>query len=560
MLKRIVRKWMPLILAFSLTVGAAADYVPAGAWADGQAEEAAAEQAEQVDINGEGQPEAGDQQDEQPAEPEKHAGGQTTVGELKEFMGNAFPDPAFHDATLSAVLKYYGLPDDADDNEVIKNTKKDKNKGPDDFASAIEVLGWVGRPCEINVKNPNNLEGIQYICRLAYKAIKRPSSVALVNVTDTPAINMQRFWGESNNIANNPDAVITAEVRVDRDTVAWKQSNNGKISNDTISLPAFVGSLYTGDDWYSFVDSLQYLRSGELNKTIEVNSELVRDNGENTISIGELRWLPQNISLLQTKETSWVFGLDGKSLDADEFNQYYDLWEYYYSGDKNPPQILVRLFFIQITAKYYSSANIDVDHQLYGGFTFRKISENNKQLNLSGAQYVVKKGEKYLSAVGAQDTEAAFTDDIAQAKVFETNETGTFTVAPIPEGTYEVVEVKAPAGYKLNPTPVSVKVTVDDTGIADSYQGAEGNKLTVNANKITLTPHWEDGNGNEMTVSGDTEEKEADLFLLNGKEGGKPVTQMKYELLQGAENQYTTLQEPEFTVTDLEGKVPEGGG
>ena len=558
MLKRIVRKWMPLILAFSLTVGAAADYVPAGGWADGQVEETAAEQAEQVDINGEEQPEAENQQDEQPAEPEKHAGGQTTVGELKEFMDNNFPDDAFRSATLSAVLKYYGLLDDADDNGVIKNTKKDKNKGPDDFASEEEVLGWVGRPCEINVKNPNNLEGIQYISRLAYKATKRPSSVALVNVTDTPAINMQRFWGTSNNIANNPDAVITAGVNVDRNTVTWPQSNNGKIINDAISLPGFVGSLYTGDDWYSFVDSLQYLRSGELNKTIEVNSELVRDNGENTISIGELRWLPQNISLLQTKETSWVFGLDGKSLDAEEANQYYDLWEYYYSGDKNPRRFSPS-FSYQITAKYYSSANIDVDHQLYGGFTFRKISENNKQLNLSGAQYVVKKGEKYLSAVGAQDTEAAFTDDIAQAKVFETNETGTFTVAPIPEGTYEVVEVKAPAGYKLNPTPVSVKVTVDDTGIANSYLGAEGSQLTVNANEITLTPNWKDGNGNEMSVSGGTTTKQADLFLRNGSEGGKPVTQMKHELLQGAENRYTTLQEPEFTVKNLEGKVPEGG-
>ena len=555
MLKRIVRKWMPLILAFSLTVGAAADYIPAGAWADGQAEEAA---AEQVDTNGEGQPEAGDQQDEQPAEPEKHAGGQTTVGELKAFMGDHFDDDAFRSATLSAVLKYYGLNAGADDNDVISNTQKDKNKGPDNFASSEEVLGWVTNPCEINVKNPNNLEGIQYISRLAYGATRRESLVACVNVTKTPAINMQRFWGESNNIDTNPDAVITAEVNVSRNTVLWKQSNNGKKFNDAISLPAFVGSLYTGDDWVSFVDSLQYLRSGNLNKTIEVNSALERDNGENTTLLGELRSRPQNISRLETKETSWVLSLDGKSLDAEEIRSLYELWEYYYSGNKNARRFSPS-FSYQITANYYSSADITVNHQIYGGFTFRKISENDNQLNLSGAQYVVKKGEKYLSAVGAQDTEAAFTDDIAQAKVFETNETGTFTVSPVPEGDYEVIEVKAPAGYKLNPTPVSVKVTVDRSGIATSYQGAEGNTLTVNADETTLTPHWGDGNYNEMTVSGATTTETADLFLRNGKEGGKPVTQMKYELLPGAENRYTTLQEPEFTVTNLKGKVPEGG-
>ena len=563
MLKRIVRKWMPLILAFSLTVGAAADYVPAGAWADGQAEETAAEQAEQVDINGEEQPEAEDQQNEQPAEPEKHAGGQTTVGELKEFMDDHFDDDAFHSATLSAVLKYYGLADGAADDAVITNKKKAENKGPDDFASPEEVLGWVGRSCKITVNTPKDLEGIQYLS--AAVAEKRG---ATVNVRGNTSVNMQTFWGKSNNPDTNQNAKIYAFVNMHDADMAISKTGNNSIQHDlhptdVNSLPWFVQGLsYYRDFETNIENALCYVRTGNEAKTITIISGLERDNGEPTTLIADRRWDISNLKYIETTEETIVYGLNGMSTDDDhrDVNLYFNLWEQYLEGGGLGQRTLSSYnysYFVPVN--YYSSANIVVDHQLYGGFTFRKISENNKQLNLSGAQYVVKKGEKYLSAVGAQNTEAAFTDDIAQAKVFETDEAGTFTVSPVPEGDYEVIEVKAPAGYKLDPTPVSVKVTVDRSGIATSYQGAEGNTLTVNADETTLTPHWEDGNYNEMTVSGATTTETADLFLRNGKEGGKPVTQMKYELLPGAENQYTTLQEPEFTVKNLKGEVPEGG-
>ena len=556
MLKRIVRKWMPLILAFSLTVGAAADYVPAGAWADGQAEEAAAEQAEQVDINGEGQPEAGDQQDEQPAEPEKHAGGQTTVGELKEFMGNAFPDPAFHDATLSAVLKYYGFDDSAADDEVIHNTQKDENKGPDEFASPEEVLSWLGGETKIVVNKPDNLEGAQYLStKIDFWDYRYPTII----VKNKPAVNMQTFWGPSNRIDSNPNRLIYAILDI-KGSVMWPMSDTGAIATPKKTLPNFIGDIRMTTNPNTVIDdALTYLRTGSDDKRITIVSGNVRNNGENTTKLGTIRMEFKSLERLETTDTGWIFKPRGQSAVNDRLYQNFNLWDDYGAGINYNSARFTPGFGYKVTVNYYSSADIVVDCQVYGGFTFRKISENNKQLNLSGAQYVVKKGEKYLSAVGAQDTAAAFTDDIAQAMVFETNETGTFTVAPIPDGTYEVVEVKAPAGYKLNPTPVSVKVTVDDTGIADSYKGAEGNTLTVNAADITLTPHWEQGPNNKMSVSGGTTTETADLFLRNGKEGGKPVTQMKYELLQGAENQYTTLQEPEFTVTDLEGKVPEGG-
>ena len=58
-----------------------------------------------------------------------------------------------------------------------------------------------------------------------------------------------------------------------------------------------------------------------------------------------------------------------------------------------------------------------------------------------------------------------------------------------------------------------------------------------------------------MTVSGDTTTETADRFIKNHSEGGKEITQMKYELLNPADKKYTTLQEPEFTINDLKNNV-----
>lgn len=498
-----------------------------------------------------------------------HSNGNTTVGELKEFMTTAFEDDAFRSATLSAVLKYYGLDDSAADTDVISNTKKADNGGPDDFASPEEVLGWLGNSCKITVQDPDNLEGIQYLSKMAFEA-RRPH-YATVTVKTENAINMQKFWGPSNNIDINPNARLYIGINIDSDAVAFPMTNrqndylpSASQESSTCKIPMFAwAGNWSQGGFTQLSKPLSYLRDGSVEKTLFVNSGLRTDNGGKVTKLGQRANELQQLHYLMTTDDTIVYQLQGGSFDGNTdwqtpaFDLKYKLWELRLDGRLGNRQDVSYTYRYRFSANYYSSTDIDVGHLVYGGFTFRKISENNNQLNLSGAQYVVKKGGKYLSAVGAQDTEAAFADDIAQAKVFETNETGTFTVAPIPEGTYEVIEVKAPAGYKLDPTPVSVEVTVDDTGIADSYQGAEGNTLTVNADKTTLTPNWKNGNNNEMSVDGATTTKTLDrgLFIRNGSEGGKPVTRIKNDVITDAAGKYTVLQQPNFTIKNLKGKV-----
>ena len=511
-------------------------------------------------------PKAGEQEQTQPAEPVVHTAGVTTVGELKAFMDTAFDDASFKQATLSAVLKYYGLDDSTADDEVIYNIQNYENKGPSDFASPEEVLGWLGGETKIVVNDPKNLEGIQYLsAKITYfSAAVQNVKPAIVIVKNKPAVNMQTFWGESNNINNYPNAYIHARVDIN-DSIMWPMSDASAIDAQNYSLPGF---LLPWDEMQhvparpksavTVADTLTYLRSGNENKRLVINSELVRDNGENTTKLGALTTNVQTMELLETTDTGWIYKLQGQSTKNGSIKQSYNLWDKYAVHHDAHFMRISADYSYKVAANYYSSVNVDLQNQVYGGFTFHKTTADGN-IGLAGATYVVCKDGKYLSEVGGANQTAVFTDDIAQAKRFVTDQTGSFVVSPIPEGDYEVIEVEAPSGYRLDATPVPVTVTVDRSGISTAYAGAEGSSLTVNADTTTLKPNWKDGDYNEMTVTGGTKTETADLFIRNGSEGGKAVTQMKGELLNAADPNYTTLQEPVFTIRNLENKVVKDG-
>lgn len=567
-LKKISKKGIPLLLAFSLIVGAVG-MVPANAAmedrtagttveevATDQAEAAgeAAEQPAEEEVLVPERPETEEQGETQAAEPVVHKDGVTTVGELKSFMDTAFDDASFRQATLSAVLKYYGLNTNAADDEVIHNTQKDENKGPDDFVSPEDVLGYLGETT-IRVNNPDNLEGIQYLsANISYWRFATP----MIIVKNKPTINMQTFWGRSNNINDFPDRVLHVELNI-RDSIMWPMSDASAIGVQKFTLPRFYHSIQYQGFADTFVDTLTYLRTGSEDKRLVINSGLVRDNGENTTKLGTLRIKFQTLEHLETTDTSWIFKLQGQSAARDLMDQYYNLWENYGTGSagENSERFSVNYSYT-VTSNYYSSVNVNLQNEVYGGFTFHKTTADGN-IGLAGATYVVCKDGKYLSEVGGANQTAAFTDDIAQARRFVTGQTGSFVVSPIPEGDYEVIEVEAPSGYQLDATPVPVTVTVDRSGISAAYTGAEGNSLTVNADTTTLTPNWAEGDYNEMTVTGGTKTETADLFIRNGSEGGKDITLMECELLNAADPNYTTLQEPVFTIKDLKGNVVKDG-
>lgn len=125
-------------------------------------------------------------------------------------------------------------------------------------------------------------------------------------------------------------------INLEKGTVLWKQSNNSKIHNSTqISMPQFKSGLNTGDIWGSTFEALTYLRTGNNAKKLIILSNLIRDNGENTTLLGTLRESFQNMELIDTTETAWIYKPLGKSLQQEESEQYYDQWERYFTGPSN---------------------------------------------------------------------------------------------------------------------------------------------------------------------------------------------------------------------------------
>ena len=523
-----------------------------------------ASQAATEEKEADKQPEAEEQKTPQAADPAVQANG-VTMNDLETWMSaeNRFPHKAFRDAILKAIEDFYEINDDG----IIQPSDACTLN---EFSSPEEVIGWlqgdiaVTEPQKSDNEPEFTLEGCQYLGKMVWESGNTDVPVITVNKKNNPGLSLQTYFGESNDKTKHEDAVIYAHITINNGIISTL-TDRGQIGNDFSAggqktIADFRGGLtldYLGRQYRTAQTVLTYIRN-QQEKNVFLNSDAKKNNGEQLTLVGETRealsTILKHADLKEKTEAGWKLQFRGESAKGN-INLYFTNWDSYQIGNDPDNMSFGVSYTYMMNTQYYSSVNVNLQNQVYGGFTFTKTSENNVKLNLSGASYVVMKEGKYLSKVGGNDQEAEFTGDITKAKVFETNKAGTFEVSPVPEGKYEVIEVKAPAGYELNTTSVSVEVVADKTGLATSYAGAEGNSLTVNADDTTLTPHWDQGNNNKMTVSGDTTTENADMFIRNGSEGGKEITQMKYELLNTADKKYTTLQEPEFTVKDLKDDV-----
>ena len=104
------------------------------------------------------------------------------------------------------------------------------------------------------------------------------------------------------------------------------------------------------------------------------------------------------------------------------------------------------------------------------GFQFKKIGVGADKNALAGAQFVVKKGGKFLQ----QDENGAWSlvNDQKNAKVFTSaNTTGLVQIKGLAAGTYTVEETEAPTGYAQN-FKVTFTVVIDNAGKVTFNQDA----------------------------------------------------------------------------------------
>lgn len=122
-----------------------------------------------------------------------------------------------------------------------------------------------------------------------------------------------------------------------------------------------------------------------------------------------------------------------------------------------------------ITTNGGTSGTGETESKTYG-FQFKKIGVGADKNALAGAQFVVKKGGKFLE----QDTESkawSFTDDQTNATTFTSGADGLVRFQGLAAGTYTVVETVAPTGYAQN-FKVTFTVVIDNAGKVTFNQDA----------------------------------------------------------------------------------------
>ena len=98
--------------------------------------------------------------------------------------------------------------------------------------------------------------------------------------------------------------------------------------------------------------------------------------------------------------------------------------------------------------------------------TINKVDAYNNNTPLAGAEFILRKGNetdgytylKYTAAIGDTPAVVEWVNDIKDATVYTTDANGSAIISGIAEGTYELVEIKAPEGYNLLSEPVTVTV------------------------------------------------------------------------------------------------------
>lgn len=496
-------------------------------------------------------------------------GGNVTWGQVFRFIENNFSDTNMQNAVRREIEKYYSWSEDEDD--LILN---DTGIGPEEFADPEEVLSWVGA-MRINTKTDGikNVEGLQYIGK-DYLLDTRTTNVCLVL---DGGICLQELFGEL--WTNKTELYCLIDHNITDVYSTGYLSTDGYLDNsDYITLPIFWAST-TPTVSSSALNStsrtpLTYLRDGTEKRFFVYGSVTKYGSGKDLTQEGVTYQtnIPSSFELKDAENKKWELISNGKDETNIRWNLTFNNWDRYMFNKINGKLLSVPVLYnytYWLQVGYYSSVDIQVNSEIYGGFTYSKVSENNSDIKLSGAQFVVsdEKGE-YLVAEGKTDTPAVFDADITKAKIYTTDTNGTFEVDKIPVGRpedatneevtadYYVTEIKATPGYQLDSTPKKVKVMASTEGIQMTNTGGETG-VTINSDDMELTPQWKNGKEKPLVLLDGRETKNekhapAETHALYIKNSGKQINKLKYETDNA---KFEVLQSPDFIIKDLNASV-----
>ena len=492
-------------------------------------------------------------------------GGDITWGQVFEFIDNNFPDTNMQAAVKREIQSYYSW-----NNNETEEIQNNTGAGPNTFTTPEEVLSWVGQ-FEVNTKNDkvNSVEGLQYIG----KDYLLDTGDTEVNLILDGGICLQELFGELWTNKTELYCKVSSQSGV---YLTGCLSDDGYIGNtNDVTIPPFApySPLNMPGINATKKTTLVYLRDGE-EKSVSVYGNVFRHTSKQDLtSVGKTvkTKIPASIALKDPIDKKWELISTGADEADIRWNLQFISWDGYQTGtiDGYAPNFLSYNFTYNLRMEYYSFVDVEIDSEIYGGFTYRKVSENDQNIKLNGAKFVVSNADgEYLVSEGSTDTEAVFDKDITKAKVYLTSGNGEFQVKKIPVGKvedsingkitaqYYVTEIKPPSGYLLDSKPQLVEVSASTEGIQMDYAGGEKN-AKVNSNVLELIPQWEKGKNETLLITNGIEpenerhvsDKPHTLYIKNG---GNKIEKIKYET---EANRLEVLQDADITVKDLNGTI-----
>lgn len=129
--------------------------------------------------------------------------------------------------------------------------------------------------------------------------------------------------------------------------------------------------------------------------------------------------------------------------------------------------------------KFYRLLKEDLTMELRAGAHLKKTNPTGE--GLEGAVYILYQLDIAGKRVRYPDSD----------QIYRTNQSGDLFIENLPDGAYELVETKAPAGYEINEETIHFVIDRQNgQGIADAVNGGEG-EVTATTERASFRPKWD---------------------------------------------------------------------
>ncbi|MBS6105510.1 SpaA isopeptide-forming pilin-related protein [Anaerococcus sp.] len=212
------------------------------------------------------------------------------------------------------------------------------------------------------------------------------------------------------------------------------------------------------DQLWGFPENNKFQMPAQTIKVVGKDGKVL---GQTDVSAGKVGDIERVITIPNTK--FWDIADDGKASMLDhKIVQQFPTSPLTINGKKYEYRENLNYYSLDLKLHYAQNALVEVDEKIPATFTITKVDSNDPGKKLRGAKY------KLLGA----------NIDIT------TDADGKATFANIQPGDYQLIETKAPLGYKLDPNAKTIKIS-DDGKLSISGSNA----ILSGSNKTELVKH-----------------------------------------------------------------------